>query len=227
MSTIHSLNDSVLERRARQSQGISSSAIYEMVAEALNVKQVGGVIVDVGCGEGNLWPHVKQLFNSYIGVDAIRYNGFPQDAQFSHADLDSNCVPLEDGIADVVAAVETIEHLENPRAFVRELVRLVKPGGWVVITTPNQMSLLSLMCLIVKRRFSAFQDVHYPAHITALLEVDLVRIASESHLQEVKIAYSLHGRIVLTPWHHPKILARFFPRALSDNMLLIGRKPLD
>ena len=54
--------------------------------------------------------------------------------------------------------METIEHLENPRAFVRKLVRLAKPGGWVVVTTPNQRSLLSLLTLMTKGKFSHFQD---------------------------------------------------------------------
>ena len=34
--------------------------------------------------------------------------------------------------ADIVAALETIEHLESPRAFCRELTRILKPGGWLV-----------------------------------------------------------------------------------------------
>ena len=54
---------------------------------------------------------------------------FPSDGEFITADLDAYRVSLPDGVADVVAAVETIEHLENPRAFLRELVRLTKPGG--------------------------------------------------------------------------------------------------
>jgi 2-polyprenyl-3-methyl-5-hydroxy-6-metoxy-1,4-benzoquinol methylase len=135
-------------------------------------------------------------------------------------------VPLPDACADAVVAVETIEHLENPRSLMRELARLVKPGGLVVVTTPNQLSLLSLLTLVVKQRFSAFQDVHYPAHLTALLEVDLKRIAAECGLSDVSIAYSLQGRLVLTPWHYPRVLAKLFPRALSDNLLLVGKKAL-
>jgi 2-polyprenyl-3-methyl-5-hydroxy-6-metoxy-1,4-benzoquinol methylase len=131
---------------------------------------------------------------------------------------------LPDAAADVVVSVETIEHLENPRAFIRELVRLVKPGGWILITTPNQLSLLSLLTLLFKKRFSAFQDIHYPAHLTALLEIDLLRIGSECGLGELNIAYSHQGRLVLTPWHYPAFLARLFPQALSDNLMLIGRK---
>ena len=50
-------------------------------------------------------------------------------------DLDAGRVPLPDASAETVVAVETIEHLENPRAFFRELFRLAKPGGTVLVTT--------------------------------------------------------------------------------------------
>jgi 2-polyprenyl-3-methyl-5-hydroxy-6-metoxy-1,4-benzoquinol methylase len=197
-----------------------------MVRVALEGRHdVGGVLVDVGCGAGLLWPVLRERFTRYVGVDVVRYEGFPHDAEFTQINLESGAAPLPDGCADVAAAVETIEHLENPRALVRELLRLAQPNGWVVVTTPNQLSLLSLLTLVVKHRFAAFQDVHYPAHLTALLEVDLARIAAECGLSEIHIAYSLQGRIVLTPWHYPKFLSKLFPRALSDNLLLIGRKP--
>src|SRR5205823_1363747 len=131
---------------------------------------------------------------------------------------------LPDETADVVAAVETIEHLENPRAFMRELVRLVKPGGWVVVTTPNQLSLLSKLTLVFKNQFNAFQDRDYPAHLTALLEMDLLRIAGECELKDIAIHYSGKGRLVLTPWHYPRWLSGFFERGLSDNLLIVATR---
>jgi len=167
---------------------------------------------------------LRSDFSRYIGADVVRYSEFPSTDEFTYVNLEKERVPLADDIADVVVCVETIEHLENPRAFMRELVRLAKVGGWVVVTTPNQLSLLSLLTLIIKRRFSAFQDVHYPAHLTALLESDLVRMAAECKLTEVSTRYSYRGRLMLTPWHYPGFLARRFPRALSDNLLMIGRK---
>ena len=183
----------------------------------------GGSIVDVGCGAGDLYPRVRDRFE-YIGVDVVRYAGFPEEARFCRFDLDRGTIPLAEKSADVVVAVEVIEHLENPRDFARQLVRLVKPGGWVLITTPNQLSALSLLTLIVRKRFQAFQDVHYPTHLTALLEVDLKRIATECGLEETKIEYSLEGRMPGMPYHYPRSLSRWFPRALSENVLLIGRK---
>src|SRR5260370_33901930 len=100
----------------------------------------------------------------------------------------------------------------------RKLVRLARPGGWVIVTTPNQLSILSLLTLIVKNRFQAFQDVHYPTHLTALLEVDLRRIAAACGLTEIEIEYSLAGRAPLTARHYPRALSRRFPQALSDNV---------
>lgn len=215
-----------VETRARLSLGASDAAIYAMVARALEERQVrGGVLLDVGCGGGHLWSFVRERFARYIGIDAVRYADFPAEAEFAQSDLDTGRAPVPDNTADVVVSVETIEHLENPRAFMRELVRLAKPGGWIVVTTPNQLSLLSLLTLLVKKRFSAFQDIHYPAHLTALLEIDLLRLASECGLHDVHFSYSHQGRLVLTPWHYPESLARLFPRALSDNLMLMGRKP--
>jgi 2-polyprenyl-3-methyl-5-hydroxy-6-metoxy-1,4-benzoquinol methylase len=216
-----------LESRARQSRGISSLPIYEMVARVLDRHAVtGGTFVDVGCGAGDLRRFLGSRFDRYLGVDAVRYDGLPEDLEFHSGDLDGDGQLAPSAIADVVVAVETIEHLENPRRLVREMVRIAKPGGWVVVTTPNQLSWLSLATLIAKQRFVAFQEAQYPAHISALLEVDLQRIFAECGLHEVETRFSEQGRIVFTARHYPRLLARLAPRRFSDNMLIIGRVPV-
>jgi 2-polyprenyl-3-methyl-5-hydroxy-6-metoxy-1,4-benzoquinol methylase len=165
------------------------------------------------------------IATSYEGVDAVRHEGFPHDAQLLLADLDRDSIPVADRSADVVVSLETIEHLENPRAFCRELTRIARPGGWLVISTPNQRSLVSLGALLFKEHFSAFRDNCYPAHQTALLDTDLRRIASEIGLQDVAIAFTGSGRVPLTGVSYPRAASRVLPRALSDNVLLIARRP--
>jgi len=93
------------------------------------------------------------------------------------------------------------------------------------VTTPNQLSLLSKASLVVKNQFNAFTDSSYPAHITALLEIDLTRMANESGLDQVKICFTQQGRIPGTGRHYPRFISRYFPRSFSDNLLLIGRRP--
>jgi 2-polyprenyl-3-methyl-5-hydroxy-6-metoxy-1,4-benzoquinol methylase len=213
-----------LDLRARKSLGSSEHAIYRAVAGALGRRGASGVLADIGCGGGHLWRELGPMFSRCIGVDAVHYPGLPAEVEFQQADLDRVPLPLPDASADVVTAVETIEHLENPRAFCRELHRIARPGGWIVITTPNQLSLLSILTLIVKQRFSAFQDSAYPAHRTALLEIDLRRIASECGLTDLEIRYTASGRVPLSAAHYPQSVTRIFPRALSDNVVLIGRR---
>ena len=164
--------------RALQSDGDSEPAVHGLIArvvESLNLR--GDLLIDVGCGRGKLWPRLRARFAKCIGVDAVRYPGLPPDIELCETQLDSCAIALPGEVADAVVCSETIEHVENPRALMRELSRLAKPGAWLIVTTPNQLSLASLMTLPVKHRFSYFQDVHYPAHLTALLEVDLMRIA--------------------------------------------------
>jgi len=215
--------DAVVHDRAARSLGRAHDRIHRTAAALLTSRGAGGTLLDAGCGTGDLWRLVSAEFASCTGVDAVRYPGLPADVQFVAANLDGP-LPLDDASVDTAAAIEVIEHLENPRLFVRELVRVTKPGGWIVLTTPNQLSALSLMCLIAKGSFGAFQDGDYPAHRTALLEIDLRRIAAECGLEQVAIEYTRWGRLPLTPWHYPGAVAALAPRLLSDNVAVVGRR---
>jgi len=219
-----------LDARARQSRGASDDAIYAMVAAALRRHAAaGGRLVDVGCGGGGLRRFLavgrQAHFTSYCGCDAVRYDSWPDEVEFRQVDLDSAEWPMTSGDADVVVALETIEHLENPWAFMRRLAALARPGGLVIGTTPNQLSLLSLLTLITKQRFSAFQDSHYPAHRTALLDSDLRRAAAAAGLDVLETVFSLSGRLPLSGRHYPNAMAVLAPRWLSDNLAVIARRP--
>jgi SAM-dependent methyltransferase len=213
--------------RAKLSAGASTEPIYAMVAEAVaETWPARGTLLDVGCGAGRLWKPLEPYFDRYVGADVVRYEGFPATGEFVLVDLDTGRVPLADAAADVVASVETIEHIENPRALVRELARLTKPGGLVVVTTPNQLSFLSKLSLVLLNEFSWFRGRNYPAHITALLEIDLRRMAVESGLATLGVRYSGQGRVPGVPFQYPRVFSKLFRRLLSDNVLLVARKPL-
>lgn len=215
----------VLER-ARQSTGISFPSIFGMAVDVLRREGVrGATLVDVGCGRGALRRHVQPHCSRYIGLDILRWEDFPADAEFEQVDLETGRSGLPDATADVVVSLETIEHLENPRAVVRELARLARPGGLILVSTPNQLSLGSKLCLLLKNQHREFQAPSYPAHLTALLEIDLIRIATECGLAGAQIVYNAEGRVPLGPWRYPRFLCRMFPRALSDFVMLVATKP--
>jgi glycosyltransferase involved in cell wall biosynthesis/2-polyprenyl-3-methyl-5-hydroxy-6-metoxy-1,4-benzoquinol methylase len=215
--------------RAALSEGRSSAPIISAVARALASRRPAcGRIVDLGCGGGDVARQLSGTYRDYVGCDVVRYDGFPESdsIRFRAVDLNVTPYPLDSASTDVVVSVETIEHLENPRALVREMARIVRPGGWVVLTTPNQLSLVSKASLVGRNQFHAFQQAPglYPAHITALVELDLRRIAGECGLVDVDVHYTDHGRVPFTTTHWPRRLG-MKGQMFSDNVVLIARRP--
>lgn len=212
--------------RALQSRGISEQSVYKLVAKRLAaVRPAGGTLVDVGCGVGDLNPHVRNLCDRYVGADIVRHDLLAADTEFVRIDVETGRIPLDDESVDVACAIEVISMVENPRAFVRELARIVRPGGWVFVSTLNNTSLLNLITLVVRQRFQAFQDALYPMQITALLEVDLHRMAREAGLANVATTFTAHGRVPFSNLFYPGAVARLAPRWLSDLVLMEARKP--
>jgi len=190
------------------------------------------LILDIGCGPGTITADFADRVprGHVTGVDAApdiieqaraltRGRG---NLDFAVGDVYALGYPA--GAFDVVHAHQVLQHLGDPVKALREMRRVTRPGGWIVLTTPNQLSALSLLCLAAKGSFSAFQDGDYPAHRTALLEIDLRRIASESGLEEVAVEYTRWGRLPLTPWHYPGAIAALAPRRCSDNVAIVGRR---
>lgn len=208
----------------RESLGSSHPHIYRRAAQILRAQApAGGRLLDIGCGSGGLFAAVEDWVAEYWGADIIAYEEFLAAGRFIEAHLDQGRLPLPDGCAAMITALEVIEHVENPRALLREMARLVCPGGWVLLSTPHQLSWLSLASLLLKNHFSAFLAAPglYPAHITALLPEDLKRMARECGFSEPRIDYSRRGRI--------PGLARAWPllhgRRFSDNVFLLARRP--
>jgi SAM-dependent methyltransferase len=219
--------------RALESGGASDHAIHAMVRRGFTDRGLRpGVLLDVGCGRGELREALAGLYGRYIGADVVRHEGFPQSSEFVEVDLDRGSVALPDAAADAVICVETIEHVENPRALLRELQRLMRGGAWLFVTTPNQLSLAAKLSLVLRNQYPAFVEAPglYPAHITALLESDLVRLARECGLGELSVEYSGAGRVPLSSSRWPRFLGRSagaLGRAFSDNVMLCARKPAE
>jgi SAM-dependent methyltransferase len=227
-SAASDVRESDLKVRAALSRGQSDDAVHALVKRVLGEKEGSyKAVVDLGCGKGEAARLLAGMYGSYSGVDVLQYPGFSSSpsVRLIQANLDVYPLPIEAETADLVLSIETIEHLENPRALVREMVRIARPGGRIVLTTPNQLSLASKLCLLVRNQFQAFQEAPglYPSHITALVEEDLRRISTECGLVDTQVYFTDRGRIPFS--------ARMWPRAwgiggrwFSDNILMTARR---
>lgn len=189
----------LLEQRiyaATLSQGFSDQAIHQAVVGMIKARGLGGTVLDFGAGVGYLTRRLLAMgcFGSVTAFDLMRRPEDMENVQWVAQDLNQ---PVEgyDAAFDVVVAAEVIEHLENPRQVMRELSRMLRPGGTAIVTTPNNESWRSVVAYLVRGHFAGFGAASYPAHITALLRKDFERICGEVRLAVPQFSYSNYGRI--------------------------------
>jgi SAM-dependent methyltransferase len=103
----------------------------------------GRTVLEVGCGEGYGTALLARSARQIVGIDydaitashaAARY---PR-ARFVRANLAALPAPSES--VDLVATLQVIEHVWNHGEFVRECLRVLRPGGLLLVTTPNRLT---------------------------------------------------------------------------------------
>jgi SAM-dependent methyltransferase len=119
-------------------------------------------LVDLGCGTGWFMARVKEK-HPRIHVVGLEYSA-DQIAEKESDDLEilqadfGQVLPLPDSFADIVYSGEVIEHLVDPDFFLKEIRRILKPGGLIVITTPNLCSWHSRILMLI-----GIQPIFYEA----------------------------------------------------------------
>ncbi len=130
---------------------MSTSKIYEAVIGAahrrLNDRRASSSPIkhlDVGAGRGDLVRRIASAFE--CASQACDYHADLFEAQgvpISPVNLNISPLPYSDGAFDLVTCSEVVEHLENYRHLFREAYRVLKPGGALVVTTPNVLNMYS------------------------------------------------------------------------------------
>jgi SAM-dependent methyltransferase len=97
-----------------------------------------GRIVDVGCGNGSLFPFIGEARSLGIDLDtdALRH-ALGRCATVPLLRADAGCLPLADRCLDAITAQHVIEHLPSVEHACREWLRVLRPGGRLLVLTPN------------------------------------------------------------------------------------------
>ena len=134
-------------------RGIAATSLREehLIAHVLHRLPPRGTLIDIGAGFG-IFPRMVRILRPearVIVVDSERSAGTGDVDKLKGTGIETilaivgeTAVPHPDGVADVCFAGDVIEHLpHSPRPFVLELRRLLRPGGWLLLDTPNAVCL--------------------------------------------------------------------------------------
>jgi SAM-dependent methyltransferase len=168
-------------------EGLSTPKILVGTIEKIRelAPQLSGDYLDVGSGNGELIDVVIRTFPVKPHAcdyrdDLMTLEGVEVDV----VDLNSGGLPYPDGSFDLVTCTEVIEHLEHYRAALREISRVLRPGGVFVVSTPNVLNLRSRLRYL----FFGFYNMFGPLRLD-----DDRHHSTYGHINPVSYFYLAHA----------------------------------
>ena len=103
----------------------------------------GLTVLDVACGEGYGSAYLSQVAESVIGVDIDAASVEHAKANYGRSNIDFRVgsaleLPVPSASVDLVVSFETIEHFYDHDTFLKEVKRVLKPGGLFMVSTPER-----------------------------------------------------------------------------------------
>ncbi len=122
---------------------MSDNVIYQrhLVAYNYAAANISGKVLEVGCGEGYGLSLLADKADEYIAIDKFapdlsRFAARLNNVHFIQMDVPPLGFP--DDTFDAIVSFQVIEHIEEDEALVKEMARVLKPGGKLILTTPNK-----------------------------------------------------------------------------------------
>lgn len=185
----------------------------------------GQHILEIGCGRGDFSCWLARQLNglahqvaadfSTTAVSKGREFALTENLHIDWQVMDIQNIGAADGSFEVVFSCETIEHVPDPAQAVRELARVLKPGGTLFLTTPNYLNAMGLYRGYMRAKGTPFTETGQPINKFVMLPLTLnwVRSAGLRVLRAESrgIYLPIPGR----PWteanwlDHPRWLTRW------------------
>jgi SAM-dependent methyltransferase len=146
-------------------------------------------VLDFGCGSGYGTALISKYCSQAIGVDissdAIAYaketNHNSKLSFFEIREVEKSPLPFPDASFDTVLSFQVIEHIKDPQVYIEEIYRVLKPGGQIIIATPER-----------EKRLFSFQKSWNVWHVKEYSKKQLYELLNE-HFSNVKML-ELGGR---------------------------------
>ena len=179
-----------------------------------------GRLLDVGCGSGGFLREMSrldgwQVSGIEISSQMARFAREQLGLEVSQGTLEDARLPA--GTFDVVTMWDVLEHVHDPQETLRYVERILKPGGWLLVSTPNADS-------VDARLFGRYWiGLDMPRHLYVFSRETLEATLRKAGL-EPKRAFCFYGRyttfaLSLSNWINARIHSRRLQRRIRSVLL--------
>jgi SAM-dependent methyltransferase len=183
---------------------------HEVVYQRLAGRCAGRDVLEAGCGEGYGADLIADVARRVIGLDYDESAVAHVRTRYPRVEVRQGnlaTLPLADSVVDVVVNFQVIEHLWDQGQFVAESFRVLRPGGALVVSTPNRIT------------FSPGRDTPInPFHTRELNADELTELLTTAGLRIEGVYGVFHGERLaeLDARHGGSLIDAQIARALSD-----------
>jgi SAM-dependent methyltransferase len=158
---------------------------HEAVYAALRDRCAGALVLEAGCGEGYGAGMLAEAAAGVLALDLDPMTAAHVARRYPRTGVvRANLValPVRDGGCDAVVSLQVIEHLWEQERFLRECFRVLRPGGALMLSTPNRLT------------FSPGRDTPLnPFHTRELSAAELAGIVRDAGFADVEVHGLHHG----------------------------------
>lgn len=158
---------------------------HEAVYVALRDRCAGAVVLEAGCGEGYGAGMLAEVAAGVLALDLDPVTAAHVARRYPRtgvARANLVALPVRDAGCDVVVSLQVIEHLWEQERFLRECLRVLRPGGTLMLSTPNRLT------------FSPGRDTPLnPFHTRELAAAELAGLVRDAGFVDVEVHGLHHG----------------------------------
>jgi SAM-dependent methyltransferase len=186
-------------------------------------------ILEIGCGGYGVISKIEKA-GLKIGIDPLMLayaDSYSLDDKSVYISGLGENIPVKEGLIDLCFCNNVLDHTSSPQRIVREIYRVLKPGGVSILGMYCQPNAFQRLIYSLKEKIKFSRDIYHPHHFTVDLLERMLKLSGfiiEHRYDMTDEVYNLHSILIQSSQNSEPVMARRI-KTFIKYMLRLSRDP--